>query len=522
MQRKIIINSTDSETRVALLENSILSELYIEQKNKQGISGNIYKGKVTKVLPGMQAAFVNIGTNKDVFLYVSDFFDHLEEYEPIICDEEEPEEIALPEEEEIFVEKEPEKEKTKKKEKHTRPINHSIENLLKEGQEVLVQVAKEPIGNKGARATSHITLPGRYLVLMPTIEHVGVSHRISDQAERQRLKELIKKIKPPNIGLIVRTVGEGKGEDEFISDLQFLTKLWDSILKKNEKTKPPCILRRDLDLPLKILRDIFSDDIDRLVTDSVEEYERCLEFVDTLSPKLTSRVKLYLKERPIFDYFNIESQIDKALKRKVWLKSGGYIVIDEAEALVAIDVNTGKYVGKKNLEDTILKINLEAVKEIVRQVRLRDLGGIIIIDFIDMAKEENRKTLMSKLNEALKRDRTRTQVLQLTELGLVEMTRKRIKQSLGKILSKPCPYCKGNGRIKSDWAILNNINREIARIVKKLEAEDILIRTHPAIANLLLGNKKKEINRLQRMYHKKFTVQSDDNLHQEEFNIAAF
>jgi ribonuclease G len=522
MQRKIIINSRDSETRVALLENSTLAELYIEQKNKRGISGNIYKGKVTKVLPGMQAAFVDIGINKDVFLYVSDFFDHLEEYEPVICDEEEPEEPTPIIKNDGSKGKRKEKEKEKEKEKPTRPTTNAIEDLLKEGQEVLVQVAKEPIGTKGARATSHITLPGRYLVLMPTVEHIGVSHRITDPAERQRLKDLIKKIKTPNMGLIVRTVGEGKGEEEFVSDLKFLTKLWDNILKKNETTSAPSILRQDLDLTLKTIRDIFTANIDRLVTDSVEEYERCLEFMDTLSPKLTSRVKLYLKERPIFDYFNIEAQIDKALKKKVWLKSGGYIVIDEAEALVAIDVNTGKYVGKKNLEDTILKINLEAVKEIVRQVRLRDLGGIIVIDFIDMAKEENRKALMNRLNEELKNDRTRTQVLQLTELGLVQMTRKRIKQSLGKILTKPCPYCKANGRIKSDRAILNSLHREISLVVKKLDAEDILIRIHPTIASLLLSNKKRELNRLQKAYGKRFTVQSDDSLHQEEFNIAAF
>jgi ribonuclease G len=512
MQREIIINSTGSETRVALLENSTLAELYIEQKGKRGITGNIYKGKVSKVLPGMQAAFVDIGLSKDVFLYVSDFFDHLEEYEPVICDEEESESL-------VPVRK---NQASNGKEKSSRGGGNSIEDLLKEGQEVLVQVAKEPIGSKGARVTSHITLPGRYLVLMPTVEHVGVSHRITDQAERQRLKELIKKIKPPNIGLIVRTVGEGKGEEEFVSDLQFLTKLWSNILKKNEATSAPSILHRDLDLVLKTLRDIFTPDIDRLLTDSVEEYERCLEFVDTLLPKLTPKTKLYLKNRPIFDYFNIEPQIDKALKRKVWLRSGGYIVIDEAEALVAIDVNTGKYVGKKNLEDTILKINLEAVKEIVHQVRLRDLGGIIVIDFIDMAKEENRKLLMNKLQEELKRDRTRTQVLQLTELGLVEMTRKRVKQSLGKLLTKPCPYCKGNGRIKSDRAILNSLQLEISRIIDKLEGEDVLIRVHPTIANLLYSNKKRELNRLQKIYTKRFTVQSDDNLHQEQFDIAAF
>ncbi len=511
MQREIIINSSDTETRVALLENSILAELYIERKSRLGITGNIYKGKVTKVLPGMQAAFVDIGLSRDVFLYVSDFFDHLEEYEPLICDEEDTDEIT-------HLEK---KKPSKQKDKAGKQPQESIETLLKQGQEVLVQVAKEPIGTKGARVTSHITLPGRYLVLMPTVDHVGVSHRITDQTERQRLKDIIKRIKPPNVGLILRTVGEGKDEAEFVSDMQFLSKLWSNVLKKNETAPAPSLLHRDLDLVLKTLRDIFTPDIDRLITDSVEEYERCLEFVDTLLPTLTSKVKLYLKQRPIFDYLNIEAQIDKALKKKVWLKSGGYIVIDEAEALVAIDVNTGKYVGKKNLEDTILKINLEAVKEVVRQVRLRDLGGIIVIDFIDMAKEPNRRALMNKLQEELKKDRTRTQVLQLSELGLVQMTRKRIKQSLGKVLTKPCPYCMGNGRIKSDKAILTSLNREISQAIHKLNGDDVLIRMHPTIANLICGNKKRELNRLQKTYGKRFTVQADDNLHQEQFVIAS-
>lgn len=515
MQREILINCTDSETRVGLLENSVLSELYIEQKTKRGITGNVYKGKVTKVLPGMQAAFVDIGLSRDVFLYVSDFFDHLDEYETTICDEE------VPDEPRLLPEKRNPKDKKKENGKPAKPARKSIENLLKEGQEVLVQVAKEPIGTKGARVTSHITLPGRYLVLMPTVDHVGVSQRITDQTERQRLKDIIKKIKPPNVGLIMRTVGEGKTEEEVVSDMQFLSKLWSNVLKKNETAKAPSLLHRDLDLVLKTLRDIFTPDIDRLLTDSVEEYERCLEFVDTLLPKLTSKIKLYLKQRPLFDYFNIEGQIDKALKRKVWLKSGGYIVIDEAEALVAIDVNTGKYVGKKNLEDTILKINLEALKEVVHQIRLRDLGGIIVIDFIDMAKAENRKTLMKNLEEELKSDRTRTQMLQLSELGLVQMTRKRIKQSLGKVLTKPCPYCKGNARIKSDKAILNSLTREISLVIGKLSGDDILIRAHPILADLLRGNKKRELNRLQKIYGKRFTIQSDESLHQEQFDIAA-
>jgi len=507
MQKEIIINSNPQETRVALLENGVLAELYIEPKGQRGITGNIYKGRVTRVLPGMQAAFVNIGLAKDAFLYVLDFFDHLEEYEAALDDEGQP---PVPGPEEV-----------RRRRQRRRRQEEDIEKVLSPGQEVLVQVAKEPIGTKGARVTSHISLPGRYLVYMPTVDHIGVSRRITDQAERQRLKEIVKGIRPPSGGFIVRTVGEGKSRENFEADMHFLTRLWSGILRRNESISAPALIHRDLDLLFRIIRDLFTDEVNRILIDSVEDYERCLEFVENLMPHLASKVRLYLKDKPIFEYFNIEPQIEKALKRKVWLKSGGYIVIDETEALVCIDVNTGKYVGKgkRNLEETIVKINLEAIKEIVRQVRLRDLGGIIIIDFIDMEKEENRRLVLEALAEELKKDRTRSNVLQLTELGLVEMTRKRVKQSLGKTLTKPCPYCKGNGRIKSDLYILSSLEQEVARVARNTNASELVLRVNPAIAELLLENKKRHLLRLEKLHKKQLTVLSDEALHQEEFSV---
>ncbi len=517
MQKEIVINVTEAETRVSLLENGILAEFYIEQKTRRNCTGNIYKGKVNKVLPGMQAAFVDIGLSKDAFLYVTDFFDHLEEYEQKLADEETPI-FDLPIDEPYLAAK-----RSRPRKRGDKSNNTSIESLLTEGQEVMVQVAKEPIGTKGARLTSHISLPGRYLVYMPTVEHIGVSRRIAAAGERQRLKDLLKRLRPPDCGgFIVRTAAEGQGAKQIEADIQFLLNLWNSIQKRKENTTAPTILHSDLDLICKIIRDVFTDNVTRLLVDSEEEYQRCLEFVDAALPNLTHKIKLYLKEKPIFDYFNIEAQLEKALKRKVWLKSGGYIIIEETEALVAIDVNTGKYVGKKNLEETVLKTNLDAIREIVRQVRLRDLGGIIVIDFIDMEKEDHRRKVIESFQEQLKADRTRTNVQQLSELGLVEMTRKRIRQSLGRILTKTCPYCHGDGRIKSELTVYHVLLRELSRMSGRLIGDEVLIRVHPNLARLLLENRSRRLSHMEKLYQKKFTVQADENLHEIEFNLSAF
>jgi ribonuclease G len=506
MSREIIVNSTPRQTRVALLEESQLAEIYIERAQDRRIVGNVYKGRVTRVLPGMQAAFVDIGLKKDAFLYVLDVYNNLEEYATTVVDEEgESDGDSGDDDLEPF---------------KVSSSNAAIEELLKEDQEIVVQVSKEPLGTKGARVTSHITLPGRFLVYMPTVEHVGVSRRIASDAERSRLRKLVKKFKPPNCGFIVRTVGEGKGEEEFKNDMDFLIKLWESIKKKSENITAPSLLHEDLDLVFRTIRDLFNSDIEKMVLDSEKEYQRCLEFVDTLMPHLTDRVKFFVKDIPIFDHYGIESELEKALRKKIWLKSGGYIIIEQTEALVAIDVNTGKYVGKKNLEDTIVKTNLEAVSEIVRQIRLRDLGGIIILDFIDMELEENKKKVLSALERKLRDDRSRTNVLQLSELGLVEMTRKRVKQSLEKTLSEHCPYCDGRGMIKSIATICYEVQNALRRLVSTTDKQEILIRVNPSVASLLRSEERPFIDEMMEIYQKKIRIREDSSLHQEHYEVT--
>jgi len=504
--KEIIINANPYEKRVALLENRLLTEIYIERRRSKRINGNIYKGRVARVLPGMQAAFVDIGIGRDAFLYVVDVTDPSLDYDKIaLADDVDTVEIA----------EEPVEEKST-----SHYSGAAIEDLLKEGQEVLVQVSKEPLGTKGARVTTNITLPGRYLVYMPTVDHIGISRRIEDKTERSRLRDLITRLKKPNAGYIVRTVGEGKDEKHFRADIDYLSKLWENILIKGNNCSAPCMVHRELDILLKTLRDIFNNDVDQLVIDSREEYDRCNEFLDSFLPSLTDRVKLYTKTRPMFDEYDIDRQIEDALSPKVWLKSGGYIVIDETEALIAIDVNTGKFVGESSLEETIYKINMEAIQEIVRQVRLRDLGGIIVIDFIDMESEENQNNVLQALEEELKHDRMRTKVLQLTELGLVEMTRKRIKQSLSNILTTPCPYCKGTGRVKSVLTICRTIQREIDRLAPTCKGDEILIKAHPSIAAFFYKQEDALLEYLEGKYNKRITVRSDPELHYEQYDIV--
>ncbi|PWB80427.1 MAG: Rne/Rng family ribonuclease, partial [Candidatus Methylomirabilota bacterium] len=437
MKREIIVNSSIVETRAAVLEDGVLVELLIDDSKNKSIAGNIYKGRVLKILPGMQAAFVDLGLAKDAFLYVRDIFEDVEEYEQLLTIGEEGESAESPTEE------------PRPSFARGRRAQASIEELLKEGQEIVAQVAREPLGTKGARITSHITLPGRYLVYMPTEQHVGVSRKIENEAERSRLKGIIEEINPEREGVIVRTAGVGKGKAEIEADLEFLRSLWKKIKSRAETLAAPALVQKDLDLIFRIFRDLFTKEVVRLVVDSPIEYERCLEYAESLHPELKSHLFLYTEDEPIFKSFGIEREVEKALRHKVWLKSGGYIVLEETEALVSIDVNTGKYVGKHDFEETVLKTNLEAAHEIAHQVRLRDLGGIIIIDFIDMARQESRDRVLQELKEVLKPDRSPTNVSLLSELGLVEMTRKRVRQGLNKALSASCPACGGLGYIRS-------------------------------------------------------------------------
>ena len=398
----------------------------------------------------------------------------------------------------------------------------SITELLKEGQEIIVQIAKEPLGQKGARITSHIALPGRYVVYMPTLEHTGVSRKIASDDERLRLKRILQ-IHHAGIpgGFIVRTAGEGKSEEDLAADMNFLFNLWLDIRQKAEKKPAPLLLHHDLDIVQRTLRDQFTDDFKAIWVDNEELYESVLRFVQRFQPSLVTRVKLYTRPDPIFDAFNITAELEKALRPKVWLKSGGYIVINQTEALVAVDVNTGKYVGRSNrLEDTIVKTNTEAVKEIVRQVRLRDLGGIIVVDFIDMDERKNRQKVMQALEDAMRTDRAPYKILQFNDFGLVAITRKRVKQSLERALCMPCPHCEGAGYVKSVQTIVNEILQEAGKIAAAIEGKDVLLRVHPDVAKFLKSNQNKHLEELEEILRRPVLVKADPLLHHEKFDLG--
>ena len=493
MANELIINVTTRESRVALLEDRALAELYIERAKDRGIVGNIYKGKVIKVLPGMQAAFVDVGLERSAFLYVSDVSGKVEEYEEMGFHGEE---MAI----------------------YFNPSS-PIEDLLTEGQEIMVQVSKEPLGTKGTRITSHVTLPGRYLVFMPTVDHIGVSRRIKDEKERRRLREIVQTIKPPSGGFIVRTASEGAETDEIRNDMEFLLHLWENVQKRRENQPAPSLIHSDLTMVLRVIRDILSPQVSRILIDSKEEYDNILSFINMYMPKQKYEITLYEKKEPIFDAYGIEMEIDKISGRKVWLKSGGYIVIDMTEALVAIDVNTGRYVGKRNLADTILKTNLEAAKEIAYQLRLRNIGGIIIIDFIDMEREGDREKVYQVLEEALKKDRQKTNIFKISELGLIEMTRKRTRENITRILSEACPYCEGAGLIKSKTTICYDLFRQIERTSSELGGNNLVIEVNPEIASLLYEEERGGVEELERKLKKRIVIKGKGGFHQEQFNI---
>jgi ribonuclease G len=506
--KRIVVNAGVIETRLAVQDGNLLTELYVEREGRRSIVGNIYKGIVTNVLPGMQAAFVNIGLSKDAFLYAGDYTANLGEEDRDLehdSDEHDGDEVEGPEE----AEPEP-----------RLPVAAPIEGLLRKGQEILVQVSKESLGTKGARVTSFVSLPGRSIVYMPQARHVGVSRRIRDEEERDRLRGIVKGLRPPSGGFIVRTVAEGKGEEDLAADIQFLSRLWAQIQGRFEIARAPSILHEEMDLTFRVVRDLFSPEVEEFLVDNRETYDKCVEFAFTLVPFLAPRVKFYDKDTPIFESTGIEKEIDKALRRRVWLKSGGYIVIDQTEALVAIDVNTGKYVGKRDFEETVFKINLEAVTEVVRQIRLRDLGGIIIIDFIDMEKPEHRDQVFKALTRVLAEDKARTNVLEISELGLVEMTRKRVRQSLQSLFCTPCPLCKGGGVVKSDAAVAAEIFRKVQATARVESGPEVHVRAHPDIAHYLETERGDALERLQTLIGRKVAIQVVASYHREQYDVT--
>jgi ribonuclease G len=493
--KRIVVNAGLIETRVGVQEGNLLTDLYLERTRHPSIVGSVYKGVVTNVLPGMQAAFVDIGLQKDAFLYAGDYTTNLGEYARTMLAGGDADGDADVDVEDLEA---------------AREAVAPIEDLLRKGQEVLVQVAKESLGTKGARITSFISLPGRYVVYMPQTQHVGVSRRIHDERERDRLRTALRALPLPPGGFILRTNAEGKGEAEFAADVEFLGRLWAQIQARFEQAAAPAALHEEGDLTFRVVRDLFSPEVDEFVIDAKEVYDRCLGYVEALVPALAERVRLHDDKQPVFEAFGIEKDIERALRRRVWLKSGGSIVIDHTEALVSIDVNTGKYVGKRDFEQTVLKINLEAVGEIVRQVRLRDLGGIIIIDFIDMEREEHREQVYKALKRALADDKARTNVLQISELGLVEMTRKRVRQDLRALLSVSCPTCKGSGVVKSDATLAAEIFRAVrakAAGADDAEGREVHVRVHPELARYFEGDGQEGLERLATTLGRKVTVQ---------------
>jgi len=660
MSSVLVINAAGRETRVALVENGHIAEFYLERKKDKGIVGNIYKGRVTRVLPGMQAAFVDIGQDKAAFLYVGDvlFDPEVTRHQFDLTEGESDDEVSdVPEESEEGAQaastdgqaaapaegvappastdtpapqeapmeagapaasetpvpqaapeaaptleapaaeappsgaevvaaavseatqptpsevvaaavtevatapsgsevvaaavtgeipavterveaprtqaprdtrfkdnKERERHRDRDRDRKKEPPRKQakIEDLLKVGQEVLVQVSKDPIGTKGARVTSHISIPGRHLVFMPTVDHVGISRRISNEKERRRLREIVDRLRPPGTGFIVRTVAENVPQEKLEADIRFLIEVWNDTVRKSAKGgNRPGLMHPDLDLILRATRDLFAQDVEQLIIDDRDEWERVQGFVVAQDTALKDRVVLHEGEEPIFDAYGIEEEIKRATARKVWLKSGGYLIVDQAEALTAIDVNSGRYVGKKNLEDTIVKINVEAAKEIVYQLRLRNIGGIIICDFIDMEKQQNRDKVFKALHEALGRDKAKTNVLRISELGLVEMTRKRVRESIGRVLHEDCGYCGGQGYVKSATTVCYEIFRELRRSGPAYKDPTLVVQCQTEVANVLQGEEREELRHLMDRYNKTIQVRARNDFHREQYEIYA-
>ena len=496
MKKEILINYTSREVRIAILEDKELVEFLIEREDSRRTVGDIYLGRVSAVIPGIQAAFVDIGQEKAAFLHVSDVATG--SIDPDLLEDED---IVL----------------GNKRRKEFAPI----ESLLKKGQDIVVQVRKEAIGTKGPRISSQLSLPGRYAVLMPNLDHIGISKKIDSRKERNRLRSIVRKNRPKGAAVIVRTAGVGVSADQLRDDVRYLENLWKDIRKKIERATPPALVHEDVDLTVFALRDLFTENVDQIIIDNKEEFDRLKSYLKSMSPHLVKRVRLYREKVPILDFYEIEREIEKTLERKIWLKKGGYIVIEHTEALVSIDVNTGRFTGKRDQEETILETNLIAAREIVRQLRLRDIGGIIVVDFIDMEREENKRKVYSEFRRALRKDRSRARVSPISDLGLVEVSRKRVRPSLLHFYSEECPYCNGGGKVLSIESMAMKIEQWVRRIGAQGRERGILFRVNPILAIHLKEEKEEETRELAETYGLKLEVVEDPRMHREEFEIQS-
>jgi ribonuclease G len=485
--KEILVNVEDRETRIAVLEAGRLVELHVEREER--VVGSVYKGRVSNVLQGMDAAFVDIGLERNAFLYVGD----------ILFDSPGRGESDAP------------------VRRTSRDIR--IKDVAKPGQEILVQVVKGPRGTKGARVSTKMSIPGRYLVLMPEGDHLGVSRKVEDGRERERLRRIAEQLQPKGFGLIVRTEAEGRSEQELRQDLEYLVSTWDQITEKTKKARPATLIHQDLGIILKTIRDLFGSDVDKLVLDSRDDYEKAVEMLSQLAPDLVERVHLYEETEPLFMKYHIEEEIERLLRRKVWLRNGAYLLIDTTEALTTIDVNTGKFVGTSSLAETILKTNMDAVDEIGRQLRLRDIGGMIVLDFIDMSSARDRQLVMRKLEDAFKKDRMRTKIAHISPLGLVEMTRKRTAESVSDVMTETCAYCQGRGRVWSAETIAIQIEREIRRLCAKQEVDAILVHASPDAVAWLVGPEGESVERLERRLRRPIYIRARHDFHVEKYEI---
>ena len=487
--KHILINVQPYEKRVAVTtQRGDLEEFQIERKDLPRLAGNIYKGVIDSVVPGIGALFVDIGTGKNGFLYIKD----LEEKAP---------QALLGEE--IVVEKRSSRDK-------------SFLNKLKKGQEVLVQVVKDPIGTKGPLITTDISLPGKYIVLMPFNDTMGISKKIADRQDRSKLKEVLKELKPPNrMGCIARTQSIGMKPRQLRMELKYLSNLWTRIQRRAEKQKAPSLIFEEYDLPLRIIRDYFDNEMGKILVDSKEEYKAIHRFASSINPHLTKKIFYYKGKTPLYEKYNIESQIEGVFRRKVFLKSGGFIVIEQTEGLMAIDVNTGKFTGKKNPEQTVFKTNMEAANEIAKQIMLRDISGIIVIDFIDMADKANRRRVHEALQNALKADKAKIKILSISPIGLVEMTRQRVRKSLESLSFRDCPYCNGMGRIKTPATIAIEAMRSLERIMSEKRTREIKVVVHPDVASHVENTYSNVLRQLERRFRKKISLNSDPKIHVE-------